>query len=56
MRELIPSELTMVAGGDSMSCGPIPENANEVGDTLTTLYEEAIDFTSYVIGRVANAL
>lgn len=63
MRELALHELTQVAGGGDLSCGPEDGNnyggvtdPQSVGRDLINMYEGLVEFTSHVIERVANAL
>ncbi|HEX7075182.1 MAG TPA: hypothetical protein VF226_14180 [Hyphomicrobiaceae bacterium] len=63
MRELALHELTQVAGGGDLSCGPDDGNnyggvsdTESFGDDVINLYEGLVSATSYIIERLANAL
>lgn len=64
MRELTKTELTFVSGAGDLECTPSDSgnnyggvsNTGGFGGDLINLYEGAVQATSHVIERVANAL
>lgn len=58
MRELRKEELSLVAGGDGTAgtCGVVPDDTANIGGALIDAYEGAVEVTSHIIERVAEAL
>ena len=51
--ELTPEQIEAISGGDGCS---VAVNLKEITDQLMDSYNNLVDFTSYVMERVANSL